>query len=68
MVQVQRPTRSRFINLHEERTDALVHRIDVTSQEVIFPEPGSEGRSVSFSIADFNFLPGETYYLLMDQG
>lgn len=48
-------------------TDNLVYNIDVTSPDVVFPESGSEGRSVSFSVS-FTFTPGEEYYVLIDGG
>lgn len=64
---MQKPTRSRFIEFYSERTDTLVHSIDVTSPNVVFPEPESEGRTVTFSV-EFTFEPGQSYYILIDGG
>lgn len=66
---IQHPDRSRFIRLYLERANKLVHSIDVTSPDVTFPEQcmDCEGRMLTFSI-DYDFIPGESYYILIDGG
>ena len=56
--------------MHLKSTDELVHCIDATSSDVMFPVPCTdceEGRTVTFSI-NFNFDAGESYYILIDGG
>lgn len=71
VLQIKRPDRSRFIRLYLEDTNELVHSIDVTSPDVIFPEQcvdcNGRNRTLTFNI-DFSFLPGESYYILIDGG
>lgn len=69
-LKIQRPDRTRFIRLYLERTNELVHSIDVTSSDVTFPEQceDCEGRTLTFSINYNGFIPGESYYILIDGG
>ena len=55
--------------MHLKRTDELVHSIDATSSDVMFPVPcmDCEEGTVTFSI-NFNFDVGESYYILIDGG
>ena len=65
--QVRRPDSSHFIEVYQAEDDRLVHRIDVTSSDVTFPLPGSEGRTVTFRF-DYSFVTGASYYLLFQGG
>ena len=68
--QVQRPVLNKLIRVHLKSTDAVVHSIDATLSDVMFPVPCTdceEGRTVTFSIS-FNFDAGESYYILIDGG
>lgn len=75
-LQIKRPTSSRFIRFYSEDGDDLVYTIDVTSPDVTFPEQCTtcEGRTLTFNRTltftniNYAFMPGQTYYILIDGG
>ena len=67
LLQFRKPSVSRYIKIFS-RDGVEVFSIDVSvSEYVIYPEVSSS-RVLTFIVADTPFIPGMTYYVLMDPG
>ena len=68
-MQIRRPDRSKLIRIYEQNgmDGVQVHTIDVTTSDVTFPEPETDGTALTF-VVNYQFTPGQEYYILVDGG
>ena len=66
LVQIARPSSSRYVRLYDSSGDN-VFSFDMALDGASFPEPGSDGRNVTFTFS-YDFAQLALYYVLLDEG
>ncbi len=70
LIQILRPSGERgnkYIHINEEGESSRRYTISAQSSRVTFPDPGSNGTVVTFSV-ELGFERQKKYYILVDAG